>query len=71
MNEIKRKKYESPLTEMARVQLEDGICAGSSEITATGPNSFLVVEDVINSGFGGDFSEGSGWDTDPTTTTTK
>ena len=29
MNEIKRKKYESPLTEMARVQLEDGICAGS------------------------------------------
>ena len=29
MNEIKRKKYESPLTEMARVQLEDGICAAS------------------------------------------
>ena len=29
MNEIKRKKYESPLTEMARVQLEDAICAGS------------------------------------------
>ena len=29
MNEIKRKKYESPLTEMARVQLEDAICAAS------------------------------------------
>ena len=60
MNEIKRKKYESPLTEMARVQLEDGICAASSEITNPGPESV-----------GSDFSEGSGWDTDPTTTTTK
>ena len=29
MNEIKRKKYESPLTEMARVQLEAAICAAS------------------------------------------
>ena len=29
MNEIKRKKYESPLTELAHVQLEDGICAAS------------------------------------------
>ena len=29
MNEIKRKKYESPLTELAHLQLEDGICAGS------------------------------------------
>lgn len=71
MNEIKRKKYESPLTEMARVQLEDGICAGSSEITNPGPESVGIEEHSINTGFGGDFSEGSGWDTDPTTTTTK
>lgn len=68
MNEIKRKKYESPLTEMARVQLEDGICAGSSEITNPGPESVGIEEHSINTGFGGDFSEGSGWDTDPTTT---
>ena len=71
MNEIKRKKYESPLTELAHVQLEDGICAGSSEITNPGPESVGIEEHSINTGFGGDFSEGSGWDTDPTTTTTK
>ena len=71
MNEIKRKKYESPLTEMARVKLEDGICAGSSEITNPGPESVGIEEHSINTGFGGDFSEGSGWATDPTTTTTK
>lgn len=65
MNEIKRKKYESPLTEMARVQLEDGICAGSSEITNPGPESVGIEEHSINTGFGGDFSE-SGWETDPT-----
>lgn len=66
MNEIKRKKYESPLTEMARVQLEDGICAGSSEITnPTTETTVGIKEHEINGDFGGDFSEG-GWDTDPT-----
>ena len=65
MNEIKRKKYESPLTEMARVQLEDGICAGSSEITNPGPESVGIEEHKTNTEFGGDFS-GSEWDTDPT-----
>lgn len=65
MNEIKRKKYESPLTEMARVQLEDGICAGSSEITNPDKTSGRIDEHTINKDFGGDFSE-SGWDTDPT-----
>ena len=29
MNEIKRKKYESPLTELSRIEVEDGICAAS------------------------------------------
>ena len=70
MNEIKRKKYESPLTEMARVQLEDGICAGSSEITNPDNASGRIEEHSINTGFGGDFSE-SGWETDPTKTTTE
>ena len=65
MNEIKRKKYESPLTEMARVQLEDGICAGSSQITNHDNASGRIEEHSINTGFGGDFSE-SGWDADPT-----
>lgn len=69
MNEIKRKKYESPLTEMARVQLEDGICAGSSQITNPDNASGRIEEHSINTGFGGDFS-GSEWDTDPTTKTT-
>lgn len=67
MNEIKRKKYESPLTEMARVQLEDAICAASSEITNPDNASGRIEEHSINTGFGGDFS-GSEWDTDPTTT---
>lgn len=65
MNEIKRKKYESPLTEMARVQLEDGICAGSSNIQNPNENAGRIEEHKINTGFGGDFSE-SGWDADPT-----
>lgn len=64
MNEIKRKKYESPLTEMARVQLEDGICAASSEITNPGPESVGIEEHKINDTFEGNFS--SSWDTEPT-----
>ena len=67
MNEIKRKKYESPLTELARVQLEDGICAASSEITNPGPESAGIEEHKTNTGFSGDFS-GEEWTTDPTQT---
>ena len=70
MNEIKRKKYESPLTEMARVQLEDGICAGSSQITNPDNASGRIEEHSINTDFGGDFS-GSEWNTDPTKSTTE
>ena len=29
MNEIKRRKYETPLTELSRIEVEDGICAAS------------------------------------------
>lgn len=65
MNEIKRKKYESPLTEMARVQLEDGICAASSEIKNPNSDAGKIEEHKTNTGFSGDFSE-SGWNTDPT-----
>lgn len=66
MNEIKRKKYESPLTEMARVQLEDAICAASSEITnPDDAKTGRIDEHTINDKFGGDFSE-SGWDTSTT-----
>ena len=65
MNEIKRKKYESPLTEMARVQLEAGICAGSSEITNPDKASGRIDEHTINDNFGGDFSN-ENWDTNPT-----
>ncbi len=66
MNEIKRKKYESPLTEMAHVQLEDGICAASSEIKNPNSDAGKIEEHKINDTFDGNFS--SGWDTDPTTT---
>ena len=65
MNEIKRKKYESPLTEMARVQLEDAICAASSEITNPDKASGRIDEHTINDNFGGDFSK-ENWDTNPT-----
>ena len=66
MNEIKRKKYESPLTELARVQLEDGICAASSNIQNPNTDAGKIEEHKTNTDFSGDFS--SGWDTDPTTT---
>ena len=64
MNEIKRKKYESPLTEMARVQLEDGICAGSSNIQNPNENAGCIEEHKINDTFEGNIS--SSWDTEPT-----
>lgn len=65
MNEIKRKKYESPLTELAHVQLEDGICAASSEIKNPNSDAGKIEEHKTNIDFSGDFSGGS-WDTDPT-----
>lgn len=65
MNEIKRKKYESPLTELAHVQLEDGICAASSEIANPGPSQAGIEEHQKNSEFNGDFS--TGWDEKPYT----
>lgn len=67
MNEIKRKKYESPLTEMARVQLEDGICAASSEIKNPNTDAGRIEEHKTNTDFSGNFSTG-GWDSEPTAT---
>ena len=67
MNEIKRKKYESPLTEMARVQLEDGICAASSEIKNPNTVAGRIEEHKTNTDFSGNFSTG-GWDSEPTAT---
>ena len=67
MNEIKRKKYESPLTELAHVQLEDGICAASSNIQNPNTDAGKIEEHKINDTFEGNFSSG-GWDPDPTST---
>ena len=64
MNEIKRKMYESPLTELAHVQLEDGICAASSNIQNPNENAGRIEEHKINDTFEGNFS--SSWDTEPT-----
>lgn len=67
MNEIKRKKYESPLTELAHVQLEDGICAASSEIKNPNTDAGRIEEHKTNTDFSGNFSTG-GWDSEPTAT---
>ena len=52
------------------VEVESAFCGASSEVTNPGPTPAEINEHSINTGFGGDFSE-SGWDTDPTTTTTR
>ena len=67
MNEIKRKKYESPLTELAHVQLEDGICAASSEIKNPNTDAGRIEEHKTNTDFSVNFSTG-GWDSEPTAT---
>ncbi|MGN0232340.1 MAG: hypothetical protein ACI4A8_09055 [Muribaculaceae bacterium] len=64
MNEIKRKKYESPLTALSLVEVEDGICAASSNIQNPNTDAGKIEEHKTNTDFSGDFS--SGWDTDPT-----
>lgn len=51
------------------VEVESAFCGASSEVTNPGPTPAGINEHSINIDFGGDFS--SGWDTDPTTTTTR
>ncbi len=51
------------------VEVESAFCGSSSEVTNPGPTPAGINEHSINIDFGGDFS--SGWDTDPTTTTTR
>ena len=64
-----RKNYEAPSTMYQMVEVESAFCGSSSEVTNPGPTPAGINEHSINIDFGGDFS--SGWDTDPTTTTTR
>ena len=52
------------------VEVESAFCGASSKVTNPDKASGRIDEHSINTDFGGDFSE-SGWDTDPTTTTTR
>ena len=52
------------------VEVESAFCGASSNVTNPDNAIGRISEHSINIGFGGDFSE-SGWDTDPTTTTTR
>ena len=52
------------------VEVESAFCGASSEVTNPNKDNGRIGEHSISTGFGGDFSE-SGWDTDPTTTTTR
>ena len=51
------------------VEVESAFCGSSSEVTNPDNANGRIDEHSINIDFGGDFS--SGWDTDPTTTTTR
>ena len=51
------------------VEVESAFCGSSSTVTNPDNTNGRIDEHSINDGFGGDFS-GSGWDTDPTKTTT-
>ena len=64
-----RKNYESPSTRYQMVEVESAFCGASSNVTNPDNANGRIDEHSINIDFGGDFS--SGWDTDPTTTTTR
>ena len=64
-----KKVYETPFTTHVRVEMESQLCAASSQVTNPDSATGGIDEHSINTGFGGDFSE-SGWDTDPTTSST-
>lgn len=61
-----KKDYESPSLSLRRIELESGFCGASAEMSKLDSTSGRIEEHSINDSFGGDFS-GSGWDTDPTT----
>lgn len=63
---MKKKKYETPSVSLSRIEIESSICSASAEVTNPDKASGRIEEHSINSGFSGDFS--TGWDTDPTTT---
>ena len=65
---MKRKNYLSPSTFRSRIEVESAFCGASSEVTNPNKDSGRIDEQSISDGFGGNFS--SGWDTDPTETTT-
>ena len=64
-----KKVYETPFTSHVRVEMESQLCAASSEFTTPDNANGHINEHSTNTDFGGDFSE-SGWDTDPTTSST-
>ena len=70
MNKTMKKVYETPFTTHVRVEMESQLCTGSSKVTNPDNANGRINEHSINDGFGGDFSE-SGWETDPTKTTTE
>lgn len=65
---MKRKNYLSPSTFRSRIEVESAFCGASSTVSNPDNANGRIGEHSINDGFGGDFS--SGWDTDPTETTT-
>ena len=61
-----KKVYETPFTTHVRVEMESQLCKASSEVTNPDNANGGIEEHSTNTDFGGDFSSGSGWDTDPT-----
>ena len=69
MNKTMKKVYETPFTTHVRVEMEGRLCAGSATVKNPDNANGRINEQETNIGFGGNFSE-SGWDTDPTTSST-
>ena len=69
MNKTMKKVYETPFTSHVRVEMESQLCTGSSKVTNPDNANGRIDEQSINGDFSGNFS-GSGWDTDPTTSST-
>lgn len=68
--QMNKKMYETPSTKRSLVEMEAGLCAASTTVTNPDDANGRINNHSVNTGFGGDFSE-SGWDTDPTSTSTK
>ena len=63
MNDTKKKPYVKPDIEVSQIEIENAICGGSADMTATSPGATTVAQ-TKNTDFGekNNFGGGTEWD---------